>query len=45
MAAPEGNQFWKLRGKHGRDRIIKDPVALEENANEYFQHCIDNPII
>lgn len=45
MAAPENNQFWKLRAKHGRDRIIKDPIALNEAANEYFQQCIENPII
>jgi hypothetical protein len=45
MAAPKGNEFWKLRGKHGRDRIIQDHKALEENANEYFRSCIENPII
>ena len=45
MAAPKNNQFWKERGKHGRDRIIQDSKALEEDANEYFQKCIDNPII
>lgn len=41
---PEGNQFWQLRSKHGRDRIIKDPQALATAAAEYFQSCIDNPI-
>lgn len=40
----EGNQYWKLRSKHGRDRIIQDPQALAESADEYFQWCIDNPI-
>lgn len=45
MAAPKGNNFWKLRSKHGRDRIIQSPEILEEAANEYFQWCIDNPII
>jgi len=45
MSAPKGNQFWKLRGKHGRNKIITDPKALEENAYEYFQWCVDNPII
>ncbi len=44
MAAPKGNQFWKVRSKHGRDRIIQSPKFLEEAANEYFQYCIDNPI-
>ena len=45
MAAPKGNQFWKLRLKHGRDRIIQDPVMLWENACEYFEWCIENPLI
>ena len=45
MAAPIGNQFWKLRLKHGRDRIIQDPKALWEDAQEYFQWCIDNPLM
>lgn len=44
MAATTGNQFWKLRGKHGRERIVKDPVKLAENADEYFQWCVDHPI-
>ena len=22
MAAPVGNQFWKLRSKHGRDKLF-----------------------
>ena len=45
MAAELGNQYWKLRSKHGRDRIIKDHKKLEEAADQYFQWCIDNPII
>jgi hypothetical protein len=45
MAAAKGNQYWKMRSKHGRDRIITDPVALSESADEYFQMCIDNPIL
>jgi hypothetical protein len=45
MPAPEGNQFWKARSKHGRDRIIKDPETLVIAADEYFKWCIDNPII
>jgi hypothetical protein len=44
MAAPKGNQYWKRRAKHGRDRVISDPVLLAENIDEYFQWCIDNPI-
>lgn len=41
----EGNQFWKLRSKHGRDTIIKDPKFLSQSADEYFQLCIETPII
>lgn len=45
MSAPIGNQFWKLRSKHGRDRIISEPEILLQASDEYFKHCIDNPII
>ena len=44
MAAPEGNQFWKLRSKHGRDKLFKTPELLWEAACEYFQWCENNPI-
>ena len=44
MGAPKGNQYWKLRSKHGRDRIITSPEILADSADEYFQWCIDNPI-
>ena len=44
MGAPKGNKYWKMRGKHGRDRIVTDPVLLAENIDEYFQWCVDNPI-
>jgi len=45
IGAPVGNQFWKLRSKHGRDRIFATPELLLEAAYEYFQWCIDNPLI
>jgi hypothetical protein len=45
MAAPEGNQFWKLRSKHGRDKLFETPELLWEAACEYFQWCDDNPLI
>lgn len=45
MGAPKGNQFWKLRSKHGRDKLFKTPKLLYEAACEYFQWCIDNPLI
>lgn len=38
MAAPVGNQFWKLRSKHGRDLIFGTPELLWEAACEYFEH-------
>jgi hypothetical protein len=43
MAAPEGNQFWKLRSKHGRKKLFETPELLWEAACEYFQWCDDNP--
>ena len=45
MAAPKGNQYWKKRSKHGRDKIIKSPEALAESSDEYFQWCVNNPVI
>jgi hypothetical protein len=44
MAAPKQNQFWKLRSKHGRDKLFATPELLWEAACEYFQWCDDNPI-
>lgn len=43
MAAPEGNEFWKLRAKHGRDKLFKSPQLLWEAACEYFTWCGENP--
>lgn len=37
MPAPDGNQFWKLRTKHGRDKIFKSPDILWKAAQEYFE--------
>jgi len=42
--APEGNQFWKLRLKHGRDCAIETPHALWENFIEYSDWCEKNPL-
>jgi len=44
MAAPKNNQFWKLRSKHGRDKLFETPDLLWQAACEYFQWCVDNPI-
>jgi len=43
MAAPSNNQFWKLRSKHGRDKLFATPELMWEAACEYFQWCEDNP--
>lgn len=45
MAAPKNNQFWKLRSKHGRDKLFSTPELLLEAAHEYFQWCDENPWI
>lgn len=45
MAAPKGNQFWKLRSKNGREKLFESPELLWEAACEYFQWCIDNPLL
>lgn len=44
MAAPKGNQFWKLRSKHGRDKLFESPELLWESACEYFEWCDENPL-
>lgn len=45
MAAPKGNQFWKLRSKHGRDKLFATPELMWEAACEYFEWCENNPLI
>ena len=37
MAATPGNQWWKLRSKHGRDAIFTSPEILESACEEYFK--------
>lgn len=37
MAATPGNQWWKLRSKHGRDAIFTNPEILESACEEYFK--------
>lgn len=36
MAATPGNQWWRLRSKHGRDKLFETPELLWEAAVEYF---------
>ena len=45
MAAPKGNEFWKMASKPGRERIFKEPEILLKAAEEYFQWCVDNPLM
>lgn len=45
MGAPIGNQFWKLRSKHGRDKIFETPDMLWEAACEYFEACDENQLM
>jgi hypothetical protein len=45
MGAPKGNEFWKMRSKHGRDALFASPELLWESACEYFEWCNDNPIV
>lgn len=44
MAAPTGNQFWKARSKHGRDKLFASAEILWESCCEYFQWVEDNPL-
>ena len=44
MAAPVGNQFWKARTKHGRDKLFQSSDLLWEACCEYFQWVEDNPL-
>lgn len=42
--APKGNQFWKARTKHGRDKLFASAELLWEACSEYFQWVEDNPL-
>jgi hypothetical protein len=44
MAAPAGNQFWHVRGSHGRNPIFESPDDLWNACVEYFQWVEDNPL-
>lgn len=37
MGAQKGNQFWKLRSKHGADAIFESPEIMQEACMEYFE--------
>lgn len=44
MAAPIGNEYYKVRLKDGRDKQYATPQILLDACNEYFQWCIENPL-
>lgn len=44
MAAPPGNQFWKARTKHGRDKLFASPEILWDACCEYFEWVDANPL-
>lgn len=45
MAAPKDNEFWKLRSKHGRDKLFASPELLWEAACEYFHWAQNSPLM
>lgn len=42
--AAKGNQYWKLRKKHGKGKIIENPQVLIDLACGYFEWCTENPL-
>lgn len=38
-----GNQLWKLRTKHGRDKLFSSGAILREEAIKYFDWCDRHP--
>lgn len=46
MAAPKGNQFWKLADPEclGRPPMFETQSELWEKAKLYFQECDENPM-
>jgi len=44
MPAPKGNQFWRARATHGRNKIFNTPDDLWSACCEYFDWVEDNPL-
>ena len=44
MAAPAGNQFWRVRSSHGRKPIFETPEDLWNACEEYFEWVEENPL-
>lgn len=45
MAAPIGNQFWKLAPTQGRKPLWEDPEELRSACVEYFEHVESTPLL
>ncbi len=45
MGAPKGNQFWRKRTKHGRDKLFSTPEVLWDACVEYFDWVEENPLL
>jgi hypothetical protein len=43
--APKGNEFWRARSKHGRDKTFQTPEDLWTSCCEYFDWCVANPLL
>lgn len=39
-----GNQFWKLRSKHGRDKIFESGEMIIQACDEYMECLEQNPL-
>jgi len=38
-------EYYRLRSRNGQDKVYKTAKALVEACNNYFDWCIDNPMI
>lgn len=45
MEFHKGNDFWKKRAKHGKDKLFTSPEALQEDIEGYYEYVIENPLI
>ncbi len=44
MSAPKGNEFWKLRSRHGNLPVFDGPEKLKEACCDYFTWVQANPL-
>ena len=45
MAAPKGNQFWKIRSRSGPKTIFGTPEKLWSQSVNYFEWCEKHPLM